>query len=199
MKRLQAIAETVSRGGAVVGGAALLAAAVTICIDIVLRYAFARTIGGADDLSGYALAIASAWGFSAALLTRSHIRIDTVYVRVRSRAARAALDVLSLACFALFAALLAWHAWGVFQLSYVSGSRSQSAIEMPLAIPQGVWFAGLAFFVAVAVLLLARALAAWVRRDIDSLFRLIGSKSAVVEAREEIVAVEQALQGERKT
>jgi TRAP-type C4-dicarboxylate transport system permease small subunit len=176
----------------------LLVAALTICIDIFLRYAFSRTIGGADDLAGYALAISSAWGFSAALLSRSHIRIDTVYVRVKSRAARAALDFLSLACFAVFAALLAWHGWGVFRLSYLSSSHSQSAIEMPLAIPQGIWFAGLAFFLAVALFLFARALHACARRDLDSLFKLIGSKSAVAEAKEEIVAVEHALDSEHK-
>jgi TRAP-type C4-dicarboxylate transport system permease small subunit len=198
MKRLQAIAETVSRGGAIVGGAMLLIAAITICVDIFLRYAFSLTVGGADDLSGYALAISSAWGFSAALLSRSHIRIDTVYVRVKSRAARAVLDLLSVAACALFAALLVWHGWGVFRLSYVSDSHSQSAIEMPLALPQGIWFAGLAFFLGVALLLLARALLACARKDLDGVFRLIGSKSAAAEAREEIVAVERALEAERK-
>ena len=194
MRRLQSIAAGVSRAGALVGGAMLLAAAVTICIDIFLRYAFARTVGGADELAGYALAIAGAWGLSMALLSRSHIRIDTVYVRVKSRAVRAALDVLSVAAFAVFAALVAWHGWGVLRLSYESGSRSQSALETPLAIPQAVWLAGLAFFVAVALLLLARALVAWARGDLDGLFCLIGSKSATVEAKEEIAAVEQALE-----
>lgn len=194
MRRLQSIAAGVSRAGALVGGAMLLAAAVTICIDVFLRYAFARTVGGADELAGYALAIAGAWGLSMALLSRSHIRIDTVYVRVKSRAVRAALDVLSVAAFAVFAALVAWHGWGVLRLSYESGSRSQSALETPLAIPQAVWLAGLAFFVAVALLLLARALVAWARGDLDGLFRLIGSKSATVEAKEEIAAVEQALE-----
>ena len=97
MRRLQSIAAGVPRAGALIGGAMLLAAAVTICIDIFLRYAFARTVGGADELAGYALAIAGAWGLSMALLSRSHIRIDTVYVRVKSRAVRAALDVLSVA------------------------------------------------------------------------------------------------------
>jgi TRAP-type C4-dicarboxylate transport system permease small subunit len=198
MERLQAIATAISRGGAIVGGALLLIASLAICVDITLRYAFSLTIGGADDLSGYALAISSAWGFSAALLSRSHIRIDTVYVRVRSRAARAALDVLSLASFALFGGLVAWHGWGVLQQSYVSNSHSQSAIEMPLAIPQALWFAGLAFFVAVALLLLARALLALLRRDFDDLFRLIGSKSALAEAKEEISAVAHALEAEPK-
>ena len=45
-----------------------------------------------------------------------------------------------------------------------------------------------------ALLLLARALVAWARGDLDGLFRLIGSKSATAEAKEEIAAVEQALE-----
>jgi len=198
MKRLQEIAEQISRGGAVVGGALLLVAAIAICVDIFLRYAFSLTIGGADDLSGYALAISSAWGFSAALLSRSHIRIDTVYVRVKSRRVRAALDLLSLACVGVFAALVTWHAWGVVHLSYVSNSHSQSAIEMPLRYPQGLWFAGLMFFVAVTLLLLARSIMACAKGDLDGLFRLIGSKSAVAEAAEEIKSVEQALEKGRR-
>ena len=198
MQRLQSIATAISRAGAIVGGALLLAASLIICVDIFLRYTFALTIGGADDLSGYALAIASAWGFSAALLSRSHIRIDTVYVRVRSRLARALLDLLSLACLLLFGGLLAWHGWGVFQLSYVSDSHSQSAIEMPLAIPQGVWFVGLVFFVAVALLLMVRALLALRNAQLDELFRLIGSKSSLAEAKEEIVAIEHAFEPEQK-
>ena len=192
MKRLQAVAATISRGGAIVGGALLLLASVTICIDIFLRYAFSLTVGGADDLSGYALAIASAWGFSTALLSRSHIRIDTLYVRV-ARRARATLDLVSLACFALFIGLVTWHAWGVFAQSYVSGSRSLSAIEMPLVIPQALWFAGLAFCLAVALLLLARGLVAYATGRLEELFALIGSKSAVAEAKEEIIAVERAI------
>ena len=198
MQRLQSVATAISRAGSIIGGALLLAAALTICVDIFLRYAFARTIGGADDLSGYALAIASAWGFSAALLSRSHIRIDTVYVRVRSRLVRALLDLLSLACMAIFGALLAWHGWGVVQLSYVSNSHSQSAIEMPLVIPQALWFGGLAFFVAVALLLLVRALLALRNSQLDELFRLIGSKSSLAEAKEEIGAIEHAFEAERK-
>jgi len=196
MKRLQAMAEGIARGGAIVGGAMLLLASVIICVDIFLRYTFAMTLGGADELSGYALAISSAWGFSAALLSRSHIRIDTVYVRVGVRV-RAALDLLSLASLAVFVALVTWHAWDVLRQSYVSRSHSLSAIEMPLVIPQALWFAGLAFFVAVALLLMARSLAALLKGDLGGLFALIGSKSAVAEAQEEIVAVERAFERER--
>src|SRR5258706_12394367 len=165
MERLQEVAAQVARGGAIVGGALLLVAAITICVDIFLRYSFSLTIGGADALSGYAPAISSAWGFSAALLSRSHIRIDTVYVRVKSRVARAALDLLSLACFALFGGLVAWYGWGVLSLSWASDSHSQSAIEMPLIYPQGLWVAGIAFLAPAPFLVLGRSLPAWGKGD----------------------------------
>ena len=197
MARLHRIAHGVSRVGAIAGGAMLMLAAIVICVDVTMRYALARTLGGADELSGYALAIASAWGFSSALLSRSHIRIDTVYVRVGSRV-RATLDLVSLACFALFIALVAWHGWGVLQQSWVSGSRSMNELETPLVLPQALWVAGLVFFVAVALLLLVRALALYLAGDLRTLLELIGSKSAVAEAEEEIRAIEHAIEGERR-
>lgn len=196
MGRLQTIAEGISRVGAVVGGAFLLIASLAICLDITTRYLFAWTLGGADELSGYALAISSAWGLSAAVLTRSHIRIDTVYVRVRARV-RALLDLLSLAVFVFFFTLITYYAWGVLKQSWQSDSHSLSEIQMPLILPQGLWVAGLAFFVLVTLLLFLRALRSFLTGDLDGLFARIGSKSAVAEAEEEVQNVERAFELER--
>jgi len=197
MQRLQTAAEQISRVGAVIGGAMLLVASILICIDITLRYAFAVTLGGADELSGYALAISSAWGFSAALLHRAHIRIDTVYVRIRSVPARALLDLVSLATLLFFFGMVTFYAWGVVKQSWVSDSHSLSAIEVPLIIPQGLWFAGLLFFVLLCALLLARGLLAFAQGRYGALFALIGSKSAVEEAEEEIAATQHGLEQEK--
>jgi TRAP-type C4-dicarboxylate transport system permease small subunit len=198
MKRLQAAAEGISRVGAIIGGAMLLVASILICIDITLRYTMSITLGGADELSGYALAISSAWGFSSALLSRSHIRIDTVYVRIKSISIRALLDLISLGTLLGFFGMITWYAWGVVKQSWDSSSRSLSAIEMPLVIPQGLWFAGLAFFVALSLLLLLRALLAFAAGNYNGLFALIGSKSALAEAEEEIAAVAHGLEQEKK-
>jgi TRAP-type C4-dicarboxylate transport system permease small subunit len=73
------------------GGALVLAAAVLIGIDVVLRKFFATSIGGADELAGYALAIGTAWSLGAALIDRAHIRIDSLYVLLPTRL-RLALD-----------------------------------------------------------------------------------------------------------
>lgn len=198
MNRLQSVAEGISRTGAIVGGAMLLVASILICIDITLRYTVSLTLGGADELSGYALAISSAWGFSSALLSRSHIRIDTVYVRLKSVAARAALDIISLTTLLFFFGMVTWYAWGVVKQSWVSDSHSLSAIEAPLVIPQGLWFAGLLFFVALCLLLLLRSLHAFAAGNYTTLFELIGSKSALAEAEEEIAAVAHGLEQEKK-
>ena len=198
MKQLQSAAEQISRVGAIVGGAMLLVASILICIDITLRYTISVTLGGADELSGYALAISSAWGFSSALLSRSHIRIDTVYVRIKSIRGRALLDIASLVIMLFFFGMVTWYAWGVVRQSWVSDSHSLSAIEAPLVIPQGLWFAGLAFFVMLCVLLLVRSLLAFFAGDFPALFALIGSKSALDEAEEEIAATQHGLEQEKK-
>jgi len=198
MQKLQSAAEQISRVGAVVGGAMLLVASILICIDITLRYTLSLTLGGADELSGYALAISSAWGFSAALLHRSHIRIDTVYVRLKSVTARALLDLASLGTLLFFFGMVTFYAWGVVRQSWVSDSHALSAMEVPLIIPQGLWFAGLLFFVLLCVLLLARGLLAFAQGRYGTLFALIGSKSAVEEAEEEIAATQHGLEQEKQ-
>ena len=197
MQRLQTAAEGISRVGAIVGGAMLLVASILICIDITLRYTLSLTLGGADELSGYALAISSAWGFSAALLHRSHIRIDTVYVRLKSVTARALLDLASLATLLFFFGMVTFYAWGVVRQSWVADSHSLSEMEVPLILPQGLWFAGLLFFVLLCLLLMARALLAFAQGRYRDLFALIGSKSAVEEAEEEIAATQHGLEQEK--
>jgi TRAP-type C4-dicarboxylate transport system permease small subunit len=185
MQRLHRLADAVANAGALIGGLLLLAAAVIIGIDIVLRYSFARSIGGADELSGYALAIATAWGLSFTLVHRAHIRIDSLY-ELFPPWIRAALDVLSLLAFLLFIGLTTWSAWGVLSQSITSSARSISALATPLVVPQALWFAGFVFLMLVLLLLLTEAVTAWMKGDLRAVARLIGSKAVVEEVHEEL-------------
>ena len=153
------------------GGALILLAAVLIGIDVLLRKFLDRSIGGADELAGYALAIGTAWGLGAALLDRAHIRIDSLYVLFPQKL-RLALDLVGAGrCCVGFFALIAWHGLGVVSQSWTSGSRSQSALETPTVIPQALWIAGLAAFVVVGVLLLLARAAGSPRRAICAAWR----------------------------
>lgn len=191
MQRLIAFATVVSRAGTWFGGALVLLAAVIIAVDVVLRAALAVTIGGSDELSGYALAIASAFAFALALLDRAHVRIDTLYTLMPVRVA-AVLDVLAMAAMVALAVFLAMQGWRVFAQSWVLGARALTQLNTPLSGPQALWVLGLAWFAFVACLLLLRALVLLVRGDAAGVTTLIGTRTAADEIAQERAA-QQAL------
>src|SRR3954466_13277092 len=108
-----------ARWGLWFGGALVLLAAVLIGIDVLMRKFLDRSIGGADELAGYSLAIGTAWGVGAALLARAHIRVESVYVFFPHKI-RVALDALALVLLVGFFALVAWHGLGVVSESGMS-------------------------------------------------------------------------------
>ena len=184
-------ARRIARFGLWVGGAVVLAAAVLIGIDVTLRKFFNASIGGADELAGYALALGTAWSLGAALLDRAHIRIDSLYVLL-ARPLRLALDFAGLALFIAFFGLIARHGWSVVQQSWVSGSRSQSALATPTVIPQSLWLAGLALFFLIGLALLAHAVMLIARGDAAAAAQAISTRSAVEEVKEEIQDLKKA-------
>jgi TRAP-type C4-dicarboxylate transport system permease small subunit len=185
------LAHRLSRAGLWFGGALVLAAAVLIGIDVTLRKFFATSIGGADELAGYALAIGTAWALGAALLDRAHIRIDSLYVLL-PRGVRLALDFAGIALLLAFFGLIAWHGWSVAQQSWVSSSRSQSALGTPTVIPQSLWLIGLALFFLVGLALLAQASLLLGRGRAADAERLISTRSAEEEVQDEIRDLEKA-------
>jgi TRAP-type C4-dicarboxylate transport system permease small subunit len=185
MEETIAAARRFTQWGLWFGGALVLAAAVLIGVDVLMRKFLARSIGGADELAGYSLAIGTAWGLGAALLDRAHIRIDSLYVLFPLHL-RLVLDVAAVVLFLAFFGLMAWHGWGVVEQSWISGSRSQSALETPTVIPQLLWFAGLVGCLSVGVLLLLHALMLIGRGMPRAASRLIGTRSAEEEVEDEI-------------
>jgi TRAP-type C4-dicarboxylate transport system permease small subunit len=190
MDRTMAGVRRFAQWGLWFGGALILLAAVLIGIDVLMRKFLARSIGGADELAGYALAIGTAWGLAAALIDRAHIRIDSLYVLFPQKL-RLALDVAAVALLIGFFGLMTWHGLGVVSQSWNSGSRSQSALETPTVIPQFLWIVGLAAFVIVGVFLLASAFVMASRGDLRGVARAISTRSAEEEVEDEIRDLKQ--------
>ena len=172
------------------GGALVLLAAILIGIDVVLRKLLNASIGGADELAGYSLAIGTAWSLAAALLDRAHIRIDSLYVRLPSRV-RSVLGFAGLALLIAFFGLIAWHGSSMVMQSWASGSRSQSALQTPRVIRQSIWILGLGVFVVIGALLFAQALILVRRRRIAEATRAISTRSAEEEVAAEIRDLEE--------
>lgn len=179
------LARRVSRAGTWFGGALLIVAAVLIGIEVVIRKAFSLTIGGADELSGFALAISTAWALAFTLFERAHIRIDSLYVHLPVRLC-AVLDILGLVLFVGFFALITAYGAVVLETSWRLGAHSLSPLGAPVVIPQLLWVLGLSVFLLIALLLLVRALIALASGDPLTVRRLIGSRTLGEEIESEL-------------
>ena len=178
----------VCRWGAWFGGFLLIVSSLLITVEIVLRKVFNSSTGGADELTGYALAAASAWAFGFAVLERAHIRITSLYI-LFPRWGQAILDVVAVASLLLFFGLVLYFGAVMFLETVRIGSHSRTGLSIPLVIPQSIWLAGLALTVAVTALLLARVVLALIVRDIQSVRELAATKSGAEELEEELATL----------
>lgn len=187
MSRLLAIVGRTAQVGAWFGGALVLASALLVTLDVLLRKFLNVTLGGADLIAGYALAIGSAWAFVFTFVGRAHIRIDTFYLHL-PRPLQLAADIVGLVLMIGFFGTVTWFALGVTEQSIALGSRSLSNLQIPVAIPQIIWVAGLLFFVLAMVLTLGRALWLMLSGRGNEARSLIGSRTLNEEIAEERAA-----------
>lgn len=145
-----------NRGIAILTGVGLLACAIVVLIDVILRR-FGTSFGGTDEISGYVMAIATSWGMAYTLLELGHVRIDMLRAR-SGQLGRALFDLLAMTMMAGTVTLIAVKCWPVLARSLSNGSRANTPLETPLAWVQTPWFAGWVWFAIVAWLTLIAAL-----------------------------------------
>jgi TRAP-type C4-dicarboxylate transport system permease small subunit len=157
LKAVQAALARGTSGLALLAGWALLGLAGLITFEVFARKFFGFSLQGADEISGFVLAIASTIGFAYALHLRAHIRIDVVLVLLPTPV-QALLNVLAYLLFTYFTLVLAYEGTWEFVKSIRLSARSLSPMAVPLAWPQGIWSAALIFFAVVATAELASAI-----------------------------------------
>lgn len=156
-----------------VGGAGLLAAALMVTVDVVLRDLLGMTIGGADEISGYVFAVSTALALPYAVLHRVNVRIDAFYVKLSARV-RAVLDLVALSVLAVFAFPLTWWVFVMVRDSTALWTRSITPLRTPVAIPQSLWLAGLLLFCLTILLVFAASAQRLARGDAEAVNRLAG-------------------------
>ncbi|MGX9963577.1 TRAP transporter small permease subunit [Roseomonas sp. F4] len=134
----------------------LLGYSLLVCADLVARRYLGVSLQGTDEIGGYTLAGLCAFGFAHTLLLRRHTRIDLFLARLPAwpKAAAHVVAALAIAAFAIF---VATRGWAEVADSIDFMSVSTSPLQVPLWIPQGVWFSGLALFGLVAAILALHA------------------------------------------
>ena len=175
---------SISRGGAIVAGWALMVISVATCIEILGRKYFGFSFRGLDELSGYLLAGVSAFGFAYTLSRNAHMRVTLLFPYVPA-SVQAVLNVLAMVTLAVMAAFCAWR--GGFEVleGLTTGKRSNTPLAVQVWIPQAVWFAGMVLFAFGTVLMALHSLALLVR-DRPQLNRTYGPQSLEEEISSEI-------------
>jgi|TARA_B110000971_G_scaffold32489_2_gene30066 TRAP-type C4-dicarboxylate transport system permease small subunit len=131
-------------------GLVFLGLAVVVTVETVTRKLFNVSLQGADELGGYALAVGATFGFSIALLGRTHVRVDVLHDKLPTWV-QGGLNWLSAISLAALALLLAYLAWFVIQDTQAYKSVAQTPWATPLVIPQTAWLVGLIIFAVIAL------------------------------------------------
>ncbi len=166
------------------GGTMLILSAAVVTVDVFMRKAFSVSLGGSDELSGYAFGIATMLSLAYALLHRANIRVDAFYHHF-PRPVRAVADIVGLILLIAFLTMIARLGFNMWSDSLAFGSRSITPMRTPLAIPQGLWLAGLVFGVFAGLVLIGASAAALWRRDWQRVQALVGVKSVDEQIEEE--------------
>lgn len=142
---------TLNRYVAMAVGLLFLVCAGIVLVDVILRR-LGASLGGTDEISGYVMAIGTAWGMAFALLELAHVRIDFLRTYA-TQAIRAWLDLLALFSLSVVVTLVAFQSWPVLRTTLKNGSTANTPLETPLMLVQIPWFAGWVWFALMAWLL----------------------------------------------
>lgn len=151
-----------NKGVALCVGAGLLICAAFVLTDIIMRR-FGTSLGGTEEIAGYAMALATSWGMSYTLLELGHVRIDILRSQVDSLK-RALFDVFSMIVMSGVIITIAIKAWPVLARSIKNGSTANTPLETPLVWVHLPWFAGWVWFALMSTLVTLAALSLLVKR-----------------------------------
>jgi len=134
----------INMGVAIAVGLGLLGCAAFVLTDIILRR-FGSSLGGTEEIAGYAMALATSWGMAYTLQELGHVRIDLLRQKTGTFA-RSLFDLFSMIVMSAVIVTIAIKAWPKVSRSIEMGSRANTPLETPLAWVQLPWFAGWVWF-----------------------------------------------------
>jgi len=151
-------------------GWGFIACSVFISCDVFARAFLGFSSKATTEITGYMLAFGIAWALAHTLSMRAHVRID-VLLNMFPLRVRAWLHLASLTALAVFAGFLAKGSYDLVTESLLFGATDITALQTPLAIPQGLWAFGIGVFFLLTSLML-----------IENLMLAAGGCAAEVEA-----------------
>ena len=131
--------ESCIRAICIAAGWWLIAVSVLTCVEMLGRKVFGFSLQGVDEVGSYTFAVVTAFGFSYALVTRGHTRVDFLVSRLPPTP-RAVLNWVAMVTLAAMAVFFAYRAYFVLAESIALKSTAPTPLATPLWIPQSAWF-----------------------------------------------------------
>jgi TRAP-type C4-dicarboxylate transport system permease small subunit len=174
-----------SRAASLIFGVLMLALAAAVTLETLVRKIFSISLGGVDELSGYAIAVGAPLAFAVALIERSHIRINIFYLRLGERT-RGMLDSLAVVSLGALAIFLFIFTVITVRETQTYQSIAQTPWATPLIYPQFLWMLGMGAFLVSAVWLSMKAVLMMARGDWKGLTHLGGPGTIEEELKAEL-------------
>jgi len=179
-----------SRCAAIVFGIMMLVLAALVAVETIVRKVFGISIGGVDELSGYAIAIGGPLAFTVALIEQAHIRINLLHMNMPPRI-QAIMNVAAALMMSALAVYLFVFTVRTVQETQLYGSIAQTPWATPLIYPQMLWLLAMGLFAVTAVILALRALVLVLRVDWQTLRRDFGPETVEEELAAELSDLQQ--------
>lgn len=177
--------QTYSRLLGITFGIIMILLSLAITAETLLRKFFSYSLGGIDELGGYAVAIAAPLAFAVALIENSHIRINQL-TSLMPRTAQAVLNGLSAISIALLSGYFFYFTVDTVIDTQAYQSIAQTPWATPLIYPQSVWLVAMGTFPLAGALLAWKALRLLAKRDWQALNLAYGPISALQELQAEL-------------
>lgn len=192
---LRGVMTMVATAMGIAAGWGFVLCAFFIAFEVLARALFGFSTGSTVEISGYMLAFGLSWSLAHALAARGHVRIDLLINRL-PRSVRVPLHLLSLVLLGVFIAFVAYGAWMLVDESLLFGASDISALRIPLAIPQGLWTAGLVMFLLLIAAMFLENLLLAIAGDERQVERNLASRTYDEEAQEALEALKDDPSGQ---
>jgi C4-dicarboxylate transporter DctQ subunit len=135
--------------------AILVLCAISICIDVVMRYFVGRPIMGSTELTEYALVYITFLGAAWAVPRGAHIDIDAFVIHMPETMQKVCALLGNIVCFAVALALTVFGAWTTWT-AYARHLFKPTLLEVPtwivlIVIPIGSLILALRYFVEITL------------------------------------------------
>lgn len=137
-------------------GLLMLILSVAVAVETLVRKIFTVSLGGVDELSGYAIAVGAPLAFTVTLIERRHIRINLLHIRL-PETWQAILNGLASIMLGMLAVYMLVYSVRTFLETREYNSIAQTIWATPLIYPQFLWVIAMGVFAACAGILALRS------------------------------------------